>query len=195
MRGTLRVQIPVRSRRVRPSSSSKTRRPVTGLAAAEIEQTYRQYFQIVRAKCARMLRDPAEAQDVAQETFARLWIHRADIADAQAVTAWLYRTSTRLAVDCYRRNRWVEALDPQRVEAGRPAGGAERLDAIRQLERIAGRVPARELEVAILSRLDELTQVEIAEVTGMSSRTVRRFLRRFDRRLARWSGQDTEREA
>ena len=168
---------------------------MTGLAAAEIEQTYRLYFQIVRAKCARMLRDPAEAQDVAQETFARLWIHRADIADSQAVTAWLYRTSTRLAVDSYRRNRWREPLDPQRADGGRPAGGADRLHAIRVLERIAGRVPERELEVAILSRLDELTQEEIAEVTGMSSRTVRRLLRKFDRRLARWSGQDTEREA
>ncbi len=62
------------------------------------------------------------------------------------------------------------------------------------LERIAGRAPARELEVAILSRLDELTQEEIAEVTGMSSRTVRRLLRKFDSRIARWSGQDTELE-
>jgi RNA polymerase sigma-70 factor, ECF subfamily len=164
---------------------------LTGLATAEIEHTYRQYFQIVRAKCARMLRDPAEAQDVAQETFARLWIHRADIADTQAVTAWLYRTSTRLAVDSYRRTRGQEPLDPQHEE-GRPPGGADRLDAVRLLERIAGRAPPRELEVAILSRIDELTQDEIAEVTGMSSRTVRRLLRKFDGRLARWSGQEME---
>jgi len=165
---------------------------LTGLATADIEHTYRQYFQIVRAKCARMLRDPVEAQDVAQETFARLWVHRADIADANAVTAWLYRTSTRLAVDSYRRNRTREPLDGQREHEGRPPGGADRLHAVRLLERIAGRSPPRELEVAILSRLDELTQDEIAEVTGMSSRTVRRLLRKFDRRLVRWSGQDTE---
>jgi RNA polymerase sigma-70 factor (ECF subfamily) len=168
--------------------------PLTGLATAEIEHTYRQYFQILRAKCARMLRDPAEAQDVAQETFARLWIHRGDIEDTGAITAWLYRTSTRLAVDSYRRNRSREPLDDQREQSGRPAAGADRLHAVRVLERIAGRVPARELEIAILSRLDELTQEEIAEVTGMSSRTVRRLLRKFDRRIARWSGQDTELE-
>ena len=165
---------------------------MTGLATAQIEHTYRQYFQILRAKCARMLRDPAEAQDVAQETFARLWIHRGDIQDVQAITAWLYRTSTRLAVDSYRRNRSREPLDAQRELPGRPEAGADRLHAVRLLERIAGRSPPRELEVAILSRLDELTQEEIAEVTGMSSRTVRRTLRRFDRRLARWSGQDRE---
>ena len=165
---------------------------MTGLATAEIEHTYRQYFQIVRAKCARMLRDPAEAQDVAQETFARLWIHRADIADSQAVTAWLYRTSTRLAVDSYRRNRGREPLDAQREEVARPPGAADRLHAVRVLERIAGRAPPRELEVAILSRIDELTQDEVAEVTGMSSRTVRRLLSKFDGRLARWSGQELE---
>ncbi|HWM89120.1 MAG TPA: RNA polymerase sigma factor [Kofleriaceae bacterium] len=167
---------------------------MTGLATAEIEHTYRQYFQIVRAKCARMLRDPAEAQDVAQETFARLWIHRADINDANAVTAWLYRTSTRLAVDSYRRNRTSEPLDPDREDGGPAPAAADRIHAVRLLERIAGRAPARELEVAILSRLDELTHEEIAEVTGVSSRTVRRLLRRFDRRLARWSGQKTEQE-
>lgn len=159
----------------------------TGLATDEIEQTYRQYFQVLRHKCARMLRDPAEAQDVAQETFARLWMNREDIADARAVTAWLYRTSTRLAVDCYRRNRAREPLDETTEVVDRaPEVGADRLHAQRLLERIAGRVPARELEVVILSRLDELTHDEIGEVTGMSSRSVRRLLRKFDDRLARW---------
>jgi RNA polymerase sigma-70 factor, ECF subfamily len=161
---------------------------VTGLAPAEIESTYRQYFQILRQKCARMLRDQAEAQDVAQETFARLWSNREDIADARAVTAWLYRTSTRLAVDSYRRNRTREPLDHAQEVIGRAPEGADRLHALRLLERIAGRVPARELEVAILSRIDELTHDEIAEVTGMSSRSVRRLLHKFDGRLARWGG-------
>jgi RNA polymerase sigma-70 factor (ECF subfamily) len=159
---------------------------VTRLATADIEDSYRQYFQILRQKCARMLRDQAEAQDVAQETFARLWSNRADIEDARAVTAWLYRTSTRLAVDSYRRSRTREPLDLAEDVIGRPPGGADRLHAVRLLERIAGRVPARELEVAILSRLDELTHEEIGEVTGMSSRSVRRLLRKFDGRLARW---------
>ena len=160
-----------------------------GLATADIERTYRQYFQILREKCARMLRDPAEAQDVAQETFARLWTRRADIADPAAVTAWLYRTSTRLAVDSYRRRRGSEPLDAVRDDVGGPPEGAERLHALRLLERIARRAPPRELEVVVLARLDELTQDEIGEVTGMSDRTVRRLLRRFDRRLARWNEQ------
>ncbi len=165
------------------------------IARADIERTYRQYFQIVRDKCARMLRDPTEAQDVAQETFARLWIRRGDIADARAVVAWLYRTSTRIAVDSYRRGRHQRRA-PLDEEAGEgvPTGvtgdATGRMDAIRLLEQIAGGAPARELEVVILCRVDELSHDEIAEITGTSSRTVRRLLARFDQRLARWSGAD-----
>lgn len=166
---------------------------MSGIARADIERTYRQYFQIVRDKCARMLRDHSEAQDVAQETFARLWIRREEISDPRAVIAWLYRTSTRLAVDHFRRHRRLEVLDEETGGAGFGGDGSARIDAVRMLEQIARLAPARELEVAILCRLDELGHGEIAEVTGMSSRTVRRLLTRFDDRLARWSVADEPR--
>jgi RNA polymerase sigma-70 factor (ECF subfamily) len=52
------------------------------------------------------------------------------------------------------------------------------------LRQVAARVPAEELECALLDRLDGLTQVESAEVLGVSERTVRRMLTRFDERLA-----------
>jgi len=38
--------------------------------------------------------------------------------------------------------------------------------------------------VAILSRFDRLTHPEIAEVMGISERTVRRLLSRFDERVS-----------
>jgi len=41
-----------------------------------IEHTYRRYFALIRGKCTRVLGDTSEAEDVAQETFTRLWWHR-----------------------------------------------------------------------------------------------------------------------
>ena len=52
------------------------------------------------------------------------------------------------------------------------------------LERLAAKIPKDELEVAILDRVDGLTQPESAEVLGVSERTVRRMLTRLDARLA-----------
>ena len=46
-----------------------------------------------------MINDAAESQDLAQEVFVRLWRSREIISDPRALTAWLYRTCTRLAID------------------------------------------------------------------------------------------------
>jgi DNA-directed RNA polymerase specialized sigma24 family protein len=53
------------------------------------------------------------------------------------------------------------------------------------LAQVAQRVPARELEIAVLQRLDGLSQQELSEVMGISDRTARRLLKKFDERLER----------
>lgn len=145
-----------------------------------VAHSYRRYFAAIRAKCRRMLGDPSEAEDVAQETFIRLWGQRGAIADdTRSVTAWIYRTATRLAIDRLRARRAPAAL-PEEVDTNSPdvVLGARRL-----LAELARELPAGELEVAILSRIDGLGQREIAEVTGQSERSVRRLLARLDARL------------
>lgn len=144
-----------------------------------------------------MLGDSAEAQDIAQETFMRLWSNRASIADPRAVIAWLYRTSTRLAIDNYRRiskrGGEVQCLDDAAeftLSSGPESTVEDRVHSRRLLHLVADKVPQRELEAAILSRLDGLTHEEIGHVVGASGRTIRRWLSRFDRRLADFTAMD-----
>lgn len=136
---------------------------------------------MIREKCARMLSDRDEAQDVAQETFVRLWRSGVAGLEAPALTAWIYRTSTRLAVDRLRQRGRLANLAIAPDES--TPGAADALEARRELERIASTVPAAELQAAILHRFDRMGQQEVAEVLGSSERTVRRLLERFDRRM------------
>jgi RNA polymerase sigma-70 factor, ECF subfamily len=127
-----------------------------------------------------MLGDGQEATDVAQETFARLWEERGAVRDPLAITAWIYRTSTRLAIERFRNRSKSERADDAEVLAH---DDPERsLEVRRLLERLSRELSDRLLEVAILNRLDELTQAEIAELLGCSERTVRRDLVELDRR-------------
>lgn len=147
--------------------------------SVEVEEAYRRLWPIIRAKCARMLADVNEAEDVAQATFERLW--RAELAerDPKTVTAWIYRTSTRLAIDRLRqRRRWAGVEEVERMDHTL----LDRTIAKSALARIAQRVPADELEAVVLHRFDGLTQPEVAELLGVSERTVRRTLARFDSR-------------
>ena len=150
--------------------------------STSIEAAYRRYFPIIRAKCARMLGDGDEAQDVAQETFVRLWRTALADEDPRRVTAWIYRTSTHLAVDLLRRRRFVADAP---LDTAHAASAEALVNARQELARIAVKASAQELEVALLHRIDGLGQEEIAVVLDISDRTVRRVLRRFDERLAR----------
>jgi RNA polymerase sigma-70 factor, ECF subfamily len=146
-----------------------------------IEHTYRRYFALIRAKCTRVLGDTSEAEDVAQETFTRLWRHRHAIeSEPRQIIAWIYRTATHLAIDQLRRRR---AAPREFVEARHLESAEAKLGARHDLGQLAQQLEPKELELAVLHRVDGLGQREIAEVLGVSERTVRRWLERLEQRL------------
>jgi RNA polymerase sigma-70 factor (ECF subfamily) len=82
----------------------------------DFEAVYARTFASIKAKCLRLVSNPQAADDIAQETFLRLWEWRARPAmdgpdGARTILAWLYRTSTRLAIDALRTRRRM-AHDP-----------------------------------------------------------------------------------
>jgi RNA polymerase sigma-70 factor, ECF subfamily len=146
----------------------------------EVEQLWR-FLPLVRAKCRRVLSDAEEANDVAQETFIRLWSSGPPPGDVRRVTAWLYRTATRLSIDRLRER----AVRERGVDGAVFAPDLERMAESRELlAAVCALAEPEELEAAVLGRVDGLTHVECAEVLGVSERTVRRLLGRFDGRLA-----------
>jgi RNA polymerase sigma-70 factor (ECF subfamily) len=148
----------------------------------DFPQAYARFLAPVRAKCRRMLGAGAAADDVVQETFTRLWESgpRLPEAETRTIMAWLYVTSTRLAVDTLRARREVptatDRLEPLPCATSLVAAMAAR-SSIAALCKV---VPNEELEVALLTRVDGLPQAEVAQLLGVSERTVRRLLERFD---------------
>jgi RNA polymerase sigma-70 factor (ECF subfamily) len=149
------------------------------------EGCYRRVFPMVLLKCQRMVRGHADANDLAQEVFVRLWKHRHLIQDHQALTAWLYRTSTRLVIDRARQRAFSQdsvAHLHTALQGDRAQDSEARFISRERLRSLLSSCPAAELEAAILSRVDRLTHAEIAEVMTVAERTVRRLLDRFDER-------------
>jgi RNA polymerase sigma factor (sigma-70 family) len=166
------------------------------LADPQLEQFFRKNFPIIRAKCTRMLGAGEEAADVAQETFTRLCESGAIHLEPEPRLRWIYATSTRIAIDLLRRRKLgVETHGPDDARgdgAGEPSSGAPRLDDIlsarRALAALAAEAPPDQLRVAMLCRVDGLTQAEAAGVCAISERSVRRLLTSFDQRITRRDG-------
>jgi RNA polymerase sigma-70 factor, ECF subfamily len=156
----------------------------------DLENTYRRYFPMIREKCRRVLHDPGEAEDVAQEAFIKLWQARLTTTDEKQTSAWIYKTSTRLAIDRLRQRSQRERLATQAADHRSPSAASSpsseaMMQTRQELAGLASSIAPDELAVAILRRVDGLSHEEVAEVLGVSARTVRRIVHKLDERLAR----------
>jgi RNA polymerase sigma-70 factor (ECF subfamily) len=132
-----------------------------------------------------MLGDGQAAEDVAQEAFVRLIQSQNEFAadvDERALVAWVYRTTTRLALDALRerKRRAGAADDVDALPCG--VGMDMAIEAKRAIASLSDQTPREELEAAVFCRVDGLSQPEVAALLGVSERTVRRLLDRFDDR-------------
>ena len=150
----------------------------------DFPEAYGRFLAPIRAKCRRLLGQTAAADDVAQEAFVRLWQSGPPLdgtSETRTIMAWLYVTSTRLALDVLRQGRGGLPLDELTVEPRAPlASPADVVAARRAIDVLCKHFPGEEIEAALLARVDGLSQPEVATVLGISERTVRRLLERFD---------------
>lgn len=142
----------------------------------------------------RMLRDEAEAEDVAQEAMLRLWKIAPDWRSGEAqVSTWLWRVVANLCTDRLRRRRGGAALDevpePQDEAPSALAGLVER-DRAAALEAALAALPERQRQAVVLRHLEGLGNPEIAEIMQIGVEAVESLTARGKRALAaRLSGQ------
>ena len=140
------------------------------------------------ALARRMLRNDAEAEDVAQETMLRLWkiAPKWDPSRAQ-VTTWTYRVAANLCTDRLRRSgRFV--ADDALAEAPDETPGAEQAlmagDRRAAMRDAIGRLPDRQRLAIQLRHFEELGNPQIAQIMETSVEAVESLLARAKRTLA-----------
>ncbi|SDW31667.1 RNA polymerase, sigma subunit, ECF family [Celeribacter indicus] len=141
----------------------------------------------VLAQAARMLRDRAEAEDVAQEAMLRLWKIAPDWRQGEAkVTTWLYRVVANLCTDRLRRARGTRLDEIAEPEDGRPSQDAVLMQRQRAeaLGTALSTLPERQREAVVLRHMEGLGNPEIAEILGVSVEAVESLIARGKRALA-----------
>jgi RNA polymerase sigma factor (sigma-70 family) len=144
----------------------------------------------------RMLRDPAEAEDVAQEAMLRLWRMAPGWRPGAAkVSTWLYRVVANLCTDRLRKRRTVPLDGMPEPEDGVPGVAERMIDADRAtaLEEALAALPERQRQAVILRHLEGLANPEIAEVMEVGVEAVESLVARGKRGLvAALSGRRAE---
>lgn len=134
----------------------------------------------------RLLNDAAEADDVAQETFLRLWRDAARWQPRARLAAWLYRVAYNLSIDRMRRRRATVDLD-QLPDPPSPALDPEQRLAEAEIaglvDQAISALPDRQRAAIVLVYQQRLGNIEAASVLGVSVDALESLLARGRRQL------------
>ncbi len=155
------------------------------------------YQRPVLSLIARMVGDPALAEDLAQEAFVKAYRKLGTFDRRRKLSSWLFKIAHNTTIDHLRRARpetvtleatatdGEESWEVLRAdEAQEPDRRAERGQLMSRLDAALGRLSPGYREILLLRFREGLAYHEIAEVTGMAMGTVKVKLHRARKRLA-----------
>jgi RNA polymerase sigma-70 factor (ECF subfamily) len=158
------------------------------LREQRLVELYRTYGGAIYARCRRILGDHPTAQDATQETFMRVHRHIDRLPDPKDVLRWIYRIATNYCLNEL-RGRKLRPAPVERLPESH-AGAPDDPIVDRDLaERLIHEVPEKLRTVAWLYHVDGLEQAEVAEILGISRRTVVNRLAEFQERGRRVLGR------
>lgn len=146
--------------------------------ASAFEEIVREHQSMVFSLACYFLREPARAEELAQEVFWRLYQNLSRIESPAHLVQWLRKVTWRCAIDETRRNAHQAsvALDDVPEPAGQDHHGD--LLAERRLRALVASLPPRPRMMVILRYQEDLELAEIAEVMDMPVNTVKSTLSR-----------------
>jgi len=147
----------------------------------------RRHLPAMLGLARRILGNAAEAEDVAQEAFMRVWTHAPRWQPLAQFRTWLTRVVINLCLDRKRRAPWVgletagDIADPARG-AGEKAEDDERE---RMLGAAIEKLPVRQRSAIVLTYGDGMSNAQVAEILDTSVSAVETLLVRAKQNLRR----------
>ncbi len=140
------------------------------------------YQDRVYSIALKVLHQPQDAQDAAQQAFLQAWQKRQAYNAHWPFRPWLYRIVANICIDEYRRQQRRQTASPACLAALPAPDAPEReyahLECRRALAAALAHVPVEARMVLVLCYVDGLSYGEIARVRGISVQTVKSQLRR-----------------
>jgi RNA polymerase sigma-70 factor (ECF subfamily) len=140
--------------------------------------------------CYRMLGNPGDAEDAAQETFVRIYGHLRSYNPQQKLSSWILAVASHYCIDRLRRQhiKWL-SLDevlplPASQDEAQPEDSLMEREACAEIQGLLQTLPAEYRLVIALRYWQDLSYEEIAQVVGATESAVKSRLHRAREILA-----------
>jgi RNA polymerase sigma-70 factor (ECF subfamily) len=140
------------------------------------------YERPVRSLLCRLIRDGADAEDMAQETFLKVYTNLHQYQGAASLKTWIFRIATNLAMDWHRARQRAPKLvrldDPARNRTAKessagPLDVAEVAEQQNALTEALHRLPLQQRAALVLKVTEGMKYEEIARVLDTTENSVK----------------------
>ena len=168
----------------RAADAELMRRVAAGDAGASRFLVDRELGPLI-ALAYRILGNRAESEDVAQESFLRLWRMARRWQPRAKVRTWLTRVAYNLSIDRLRVRKPTDPIDEATLPApgGGPSSALQRDQVAQIVEAAIARLPERQRAAIALVHYQEFSNIEAAETLGVSVDALESLLARGRRSL------------
>lgn len=148
--------------------------------AARVEALYVEYGPMVYRRCLRILGNIHEAEEAVQEVFLRILRKLASAGEVEALRNYMFRISTNYCLNRVRdRRKFLRHLEPEHLPPEWRPTPEEHSIVVEELAAQFARLPEERRSIVYLHFGEGMSQEEVAEVVGLSRRTVGKVLRTF----------------
>ncbi|MFT3924457.1 MAG: RNA polymerase sigma factor [Myxococcales bacterium] len=143
-----------------------------------LARLYEQHGPMVYRRALRILGNPEDAQEALQEVFIRVMRGSDDFEQRSTTTTWLYRITTNYCLNTLRDRRRRDELMEIHGTTAENGATTGMFDAF-VMRGLLARADEREGQAAVYVFVDGMSHDEVAELLGVSRRTVGNLLERF----------------
>jgi len=150
------------------------------------DQLVERYQRRAVSVAYRLLGNPSDAQDIAQDAFLRAYQNLARLEDPRRFGGWLMRIVTNLSLNLRRARRRatpvsIDVLDtqdaettgPSRARSGSAAEGAETTELAAAIRAAIDALPEAQRVCLVLFSIEGLPQKDVAEIMNCSLEMVK----------------------
>ena len=142
------------------------------------DRVYELYSHKLFSFVSRILKNEAEADDIVQEVFVKIWESRDKLDDHKLLNSYIFTIAYNNSIDLIRKrisnNKYLEHLKNSSVINFTPTiiSQIEFDELNNQAEKLIAKLPERQKQVFLLHKKEGLTYPEIAGQLGISKNTV-----------------------
>ncbi|HEY9123468.1 MAG TPA: RNA polymerase sigma-70 factor [Bacteroidales bacterium] len=155
----------------------------TGIDEIDFDQIFKQWYGAIRNFVYYKIGDVTKAEDIAQDTFLKLWEKR-DTIKTETVKSLLYTIANNLTINVIEHNnvtfKFENKYKPDTKHPS-PEYDMEMKEFDQRLQQVLGQLDEKQRTVFLMNRIDEMTYNEIAQSLGL---TVKAIEKRMEKALS-----------